>query len=44
MWDIAVNRVEEIGLGIAGATVVASVVFPRPLGPMLSRSLHLRSA
>lgn len=36
MWDVALARVEEIGLGIICTTVVATVVFPRPLGPMLS--------
>jgi uncharacterized membrane protein YccC len=36
IWDIALARVEEIWLGIACATVVGSVVFPRPLGPILT--------
>jgi uncharacterized membrane protein YccC len=36
MWDIALARVEEIGLGIVCTTIVSTVVFPRPLGPMLS--------
>ncbi len=35
MWDIAIARAEEVSLGIICATVVGSVVFPRPLGPML---------
>jgi uncharacterized membrane protein YccC len=35
MWDIAVTRVEEVWLGIICVTVVGSVVFPRPLGPIL---------
>ncbi len=35
MWDIAVARTEEVSLGIICATVVGTVVFPRPLGPML---------
>jgi uncharacterized membrane protein YccC len=36
MWDIALARVEEIGLGIICTTVISVVVFPRALGPMLS--------
>jgi uncharacterized membrane protein YccC len=36
IWDIALSRVEEIGLGIICSTVIGSVVFPRPLGPLLS--------
>jgi uncharacterized membrane protein YccC len=36
MWDIAVSRVEEISLGIICVTVVGTIVFPRPLGPLLS--------
>ena len=36
IWDIALDRVEEIGLGIICTTVVATVVLPRPLGPLLS--------
>jgi uncharacterized membrane protein YccC len=36
MWDIALARVEEIGLGIICTTVISTVVFPRALGPMLS--------
>src|SRR5277367_3545076 len=35
MWDIAVTRVEEVWLGIICVTVVGSVVFPRPLGPIV---------
>jgi uncharacterized membrane protein YccC len=35
MWDIALARAEEVSLGIICVTVVGSVVFPRPLGPML---------
>jgi uncharacterized membrane protein YccC len=35
MWDIAVARVEEIGLGIVCTTLVATLVFPRPLAPVL---------
>lgn len=39
VWDTAVSRVEEIWLGIACATVIASVVFPRPVGPVLNARL-----
>jgi uncharacterized membrane protein YccC len=35
MWDIAVARVEEIGLGIICTTVISTIVFPRALGPVL---------
>ena len=36
VWDIALARVEEIGLGIACTTLIGSVILPRPLGPALS--------
>jgi uncharacterized membrane protein YccC len=36
IWDIALARVEEIGLGIICTTVIGIVVFPRALGPLLS--------
>jgi len=36
IWDIALARVEEIGLGIICTTVVGTVVFPQALGPLLS--------
>jgi len=43
LFDTAVTRVEEIGLGILAATVVHSVVLPTGLGPavlgLLDRSL-----
>lgn len=39
IWDIVVSRVEEITLGIACTTLIGSVVFPRPLGPALSRRI-----
>ncbi|MEJ1976295.1 MAG: FUSC family protein [Acetobacteraceae bacterium] len=32
---VALARVEEIGLGIACATVIGSIVFPRPVAPVL---------
>jgi uncharacterized membrane protein YccC len=39
IWDIALARVEEIGLGIICMTVIGTVVFPRELGPMLSQRI-----
>lgn len=36
IWDIALARVEEIWLGIICSTVIATVIFPRELGPLLS--------
>lgn len=35
IWDTALWRVEEISLGIVCSTVVGSIVFPRPVGPVL---------
>lgn len=35
IFDVAVSRVTEIGLGILCATLVHSVVFPRPVGEAL---------
>jgi uncharacterized membrane protein YccC len=39
VFDIAVSRVEEIGVGIACATVMHSLVFPRPVGEVLQARL-----
>jgi uncharacterized membrane protein YccC len=39
IWDIALARVEEIGLGVVCTTVINAVVFPRPLGPLLSQRI-----
>jgi uncharacterized membrane protein YccC len=39
IWDLALSRVEEIGLGIICTTVIGTVVFPRPLGPLLSNRI-----
>jgi uncharacterized membrane protein YccC len=39
IFEIAVSRVIEIGLGILCATLVHSLVFPRPVGAMLQRRL-----
>jgi uncharacterized membrane protein YccC len=36
IFQTALTRVEEISLGIACTTVVGTVVFPRPLGPVLA--------
>lgn len=39
VFDVAVARVEEIGLGIICATAVHSLVFPRPVGQALAAKL-----
>jgi uncharacterized membrane protein YccC len=39
VFEIAVSRVIEIGLGILCATLVHSLVFPRPVGTMLQQRL-----
>lgn len=39
IFDVATARVEEIGLGIVCATVVHSLVFPRPVGAALQARL-----
>jgi uncharacterized membrane protein YccC len=39
VWDTAVARVEEIALGIICATFVGTIIFPRPVGPVLSARL-----
>ena len=39
IWNIALTRVEEIGLGVICTTVIGTVVFPRELGPLLSRRI-----
>ena len=46
IFDTALARVEEITLGIGCASVVASVVFPRRVGPVLATRLDawLRNA
>jgi uncharacterized membrane protein YccC len=35
----ALTRVEEISIGIVCTTVVGTVIFPRPLGPVLARRI-----
>ncbi len=37
VWDAALARTEEIGLGIVCASVVASLVFPRHVGPAIAQ-------
>lgn len=39
IFDVAVSRVEEIGLGILCATVTHSLFFPRPVGSVLKLRL-----
>lgn len=39
IFDVAVSRVVEIGLGIVCATLVHSLVFPRPVGVVLKQRL-----
>lgn len=39
IFDIALARVEEITLGMACATVIHSLVFPQPFGPVVLRRL-----
>src|ERR1700712_3383469 len=36
IFETALTRVEEITIGVTVASVIASVVFPRPVGPALS--------
>lgn len=40
IFDVAVSRVIEIGLGILCATLVHSLVFPRPVGAVLRQRLQ----
>jgi uncharacterized membrane protein YccC len=39
VWDVAISRVEEICLGVACATLVSSIVLPRPVAPALRARL-----
>jgi uncharacterized membrane protein YccC len=39
IWDVAVSRVEEIGVGITCATLVGTVVLPRPVAAALRARL-----
>ncbi len=40
IFQTALTRVEEISIGIACTTVVGTVVFPRPLGPVLAARIR----
>jgi uncharacterized membrane protein YccC len=39
IFTTALTRVEEISIGIACTTLVGTVVFPRPLGPVLAKRI-----
>jgi uncharacterized membrane protein YccC len=39
IFNTALTRVEEISIGIACTTVVGTLIFPRPLGPVLASRL-----
>lgn len=39
IWDVAVARTEEIGLGIVCASLVASLVFPNHVGPVIAERI-----
>ena len=39
IFQTAVTRMEEISIGIACSTVIGTLVFPRPLAPVLARRL-----
>ena len=41
-FSIAVTRVAEVGLGIICAAVVNDVLFPRPQGPLVMRTVQAR--
>ena len=41
IFDVAVSRVEEIGLGIICATLVHSLLFPRPAGAVVQMRVSL---
>jgi uncharacterized membrane protein YccC len=36
IFETALTRVEEISIGIACTTIIGTVIFPRPLGPVLA--------
>jgi uncharacterized membrane protein YccC len=40
VFDVAVARVVEISLGILCATLIHSLVFPKPVGDVISRRAH----
>jgi uncharacterized membrane protein YccC len=39
IFETALTRVEEISIGIACTTVVGTIIFPRPLGPVLAQRI-----
>jgi uncharacterized membrane protein YccC len=39
IFETALTRMEEISIGIACSTVVGTLIFPRPLGPVLARRI-----
>ena len=39
IFDVALARVEEIALGIVCVIVIGSVVFPRPIGPVVAQRI-----
>jgi uncharacterized membrane protein YccC len=39
IWPTAVSRMEEIGLGVVCATVIHTLVFPRPVGPVIEQGI-----
>jgi uncharacterized membrane protein YccC len=39
VWDVVLARTEEITLGVVCTTVIGSIVFPLPIGPVLTARL-----
>ncbi len=39
IFETALTRVEEISIGIACTTMMGTIVFPRPLGPVLAKRM-----
>ncbi len=39
IFETALTRVEEISIGIACTTLMGTIVFPRPLGPVLAKRM-----
>jgi uncharacterized membrane protein YccC len=39
IFETALTRVEEISIGIACTTVIGTIIFPRPLGPVLAQRI-----
>ncbi len=40
VFSVAVTRLVEIGLGVICATVVHTLIFPQPIGPVLNRRIE----